>query len=183
MKPEAGSTFAAQAAHSPAEGATGIPQARPPVLPVIPIVPIAARPALADHLIKAAPAQDFNLARDLTLFARVRAEGGRRVVAIFVASTAVTIANMFGQVRLNKWNGQFFDAVGRKDLSGFVHDLWTFLVIIAALLALTVAQTFLQERLKFRLREWITRHLLVEWLKPLRVYQLSFAGQYGHNPD
>jgi putative ATP-binding cassette transporter len=50
-------------------------------------------------------------------------------------------------------------------------------------LALTVANTYLQERLKFRLREWITRHLLAEWLKPLRVYQLSFAGEYGHNPD
>jgi hypothetical protein len=35
-------------------------------------------------------------------------------------------ANMFGQVELNAWNGRFFDAVGRKDLSGFVHDLWTF---------------------------------------------------------
>ena len=36
--------------------------------------------------------QDFDLARDLALFARVlrRAEGGRRVVAIFVASTVVT---------------------------------------------------------------------------------------------
>ena len=142
-----------------------------------------ARPPLADALIKAAPTQDFNLVRDLTLFARVRADGGRRVLAIFAASTAVTIANMFGQVELNDWNGRFFDAVGRKDLSGFVHDLWTFLVIIAVLLALTVANTFLQERLKFRLREWIPRHLLVEWLKPLRVYQLSFAGEYGHNPD
>jgi vitamin B12/bleomycin/antimicrobial peptide transport system ATP-binding/permease protein len=185
MKPEVGSTFAPQAAHPPAKDTPRIPQAAQPVLPIIPIIPIVARPALADDLIKAAPTQDFNLARDLTLFARVlrRAEGGRRVVAIFVASTAVTAANMFGQVELNDWNGRFFDAVGRKDLSGFVHDLWTFLVIIAVLLALTVAQTFLQERLKFRLREWITRHLLVEWLKPLRVYQLSFAGQYGHNPD
>jgi putative ATP-binding cassette transporter len=90
---------------------------------------------------------------------------------------------MLGQVELNDWNGRFFDAVGRKDLSGFVHDVWTFLIIIAVLLALTVAQTFLQERLKFRLREWIARHLLVEWLKPMRIYQLSFAGQYGHNPD
>jgi vitamin B12/bleomycin/antimicrobial peptide transport system ATP-binding/permease protein len=183
MKPEAGSTFTPQAAYPPTEGAADIPQTGQPVLPIIPIPIAVARPPLADALIKAGPTQDFNLARDLTLFARVRAEGGRRVVAIFVASTAVTIANMFGQVRLNEWNGQFFDAVGRKDLSGFVHDLWTFLFIIAVLLALTVAQTFLQERLKFRLREWITRHLLVEWLKPLRVYQLSFAGVYGHNPD
>src|SRR5450759_4192233 len=183
MKTDVGSSFTPLAADAPVKGTPGIPQAAQPVLPIIPMIPIVARPALADARIKAAPAQDLNLARDLALFARVRAVGGRRVVAIFVASTAVTIANMFGQVRLNEWNGQFFDAVGRKDLSGFVHDLWTFLIIIAALLALTVANTFLQERLKFRLREWITRHLLVEWLKPLRVYQLSFAGQYGHNPD
>jgi putative ATP-binding cassette transporter len=185
MKLEVGSTFAPQAAHPPAKETPGIPPAAQPVLPIIPIIPIVARPVLADALVKAAPTQDFNLARDLTLFARVlrRAEGGRWVMAIFLSSTAVTAANMFGQVELNDWNGRFFDAVGRKDLSGFVHDLWTFLVIIAVLLALTVANTFLQERLKFRLREWITRHLLVEWLKPLRVYQLSFAGQYGRNPD
>ena len=129
--------------------------------------------------------QDFDLAGDLGLFARVlrRAEGGKLVLAIFVTSIVVTIANMLAQVRLNEWNGQFFDAVGRKDLSAFVHFLWTFVVIIAVLLTLTVAQTFLQERLKFRLREWLARHLLVEWLKPMRVYQLSFAGRYGRNPD
>jgi len=74
---------------------------------------VVTRPPLADALIKAAPTQDFNLVRDLTLFARMRADGGRRVLAIFAASTAVTIANMFGQVELNDWNGRFFDAVGR----------------------------------------------------------------------
>jgi putative ATP-binding cassette transporter len=122
---------------------------------------------------------------DLSLFARVlrRVQGGRHVLAIFVTSVVVTVANMVGQVRLNAWNGQFFDAVGRKDLSAFINFLWTFLIIIGALLALTVAQTFLQERLKFRLREWISRHLLDEWLKPMRIYQLSFAGLNGRNPD
>ncbi|WP_291863420.1 ABC transporter ATP-binding protein/permease [Bradyrhizobium sp.] len=177
MKTDLPSTLPPLAAHRPSE----VPQTALPVLPLIP--GLAVRPSLADELVVSPPTHDFNLARDLKLFARVRAEGGRRVVVIFAVSTVVTIANMFGQVELNEWNGQFFDAVGRKDLSGFVHHLWTFLVIIAVLLALTVAQTFLQERLKFRLREWITRHLLVEWLKPLRVYQLGFAGQYGHNPD
>ena len=180
MKTDVASTFPPPAARPTREA---IAQAAQQAMPVVPIAP--ARPALADEQTAAAPMQDFDLAHDLTLFARVlrRAEGGRRVMAIFIASIAVTIGNMFGQVRLNEWNGQFFDAVGRKDLSDFVHHLWTFLIIIAVLLAVTVAQTFLQERLKFRLREWITRHLLVEWLKPMRVYQLSFAGQYGHNPD
>ena len=156
-----------------------------PVQPVAGIVPTAAaKPAFAGE-VAAAPAEKFNLVQDLSLFARVlrRAEGGRLVLAIFVASIFVTIANMLAQVRLNVWNGQFFDAVGRKDLSAFVCLLWTFIIIIAVLLALTVGQTFLQERLKFRLREWIARHLLVEWLKPMRIYQLSFAGLYGRNPD
>ena len=77
MKPEVGSTFAP---HPPAKKTPRIPPAAQPVLPIIPIIPIVARPVLADDLIKAAPTQDFNLARDLTLFARVlrRAEGGRR---------------------------------------------------------------------------------------------------------
>lgn len=144
----------------------------------------AIKPAHADDPFDA-QLRDFDLARDLLLFARVlrRAPGGQRVMAIFVASIVVTIGNMVGQVWLNEWNGQFFDALARKEMAEFLHHLWTFVVIIAVLLALTVAQTFLQERLKLRLREWIARHLLVAWLKPMRVYQLSFAGPYGRNPD
>ena len=182
MKTDAASSSAARAARPVPEITPGIPPAGEPAVPIVPVAP--ARPAIADALI-APPTEKFTLARDLALFARVlrRAEGGRRVAVIFVVSIVITIATMYGQVRLNEWNGQFFDAVGRKDLSDFVRHIWTFLVIIALLLALTVAQTFLQERLKFRLREWITLHLLVEWLKPLRVYQLGFAGHYGQNPD
>lgn len=182
MKSDLASTVPILASHLPPEETPGALRAAPPVTPIALIA--AAKPAFAGE-VAAASMQDLNLARDLSLFARVlrRAPGGKIVLAIFVASIAVTIANMLGQVRLNEWNGDFFDAVGRKDLSAFVHFLWTFVVIIAVLLALTVAQTFLQERLKYRLREWVSRHLLAEWLKPMRVYQLNFAGQYGHNPD
>jgi putative ATP-binding cassette transporter len=158
-----------------------------------PEVPDAARPAVPTAVTKPASVdegfdlqlRDFNFGRDLALFARVlrRAPGGQHVMAIFATTIVVTIGNMIAQVRLNEWNGQFFDALARKELSGFIRDLWTFLIIIAILLALTVAQTFLQERLKLRLREWIARHLLVEWLKPMRIYQLSFSHPYGRNPD
>ncbi len=180
MKTDLASTVPILASHPPPERTPGV-LGVPPVMPTPPNG--AAKSALADEA--AAMMQDFDLVRDLALLARVlrRAEGVKLVLAIFVTSIFVTIANMLGQVRLNEWNGEFFDAVGRKDLSAFVHFLWTFLIIIAVLLALTVAQTFLQERLKFRLREWLSRHLLAEWLKPMRIYQLSFAGLYGHNPD
>ena len=66
------------------------------VPPVIPIIPAAiAKPAFAEDD-TAMRMQDFDLARDLSLFVRVlrRAEGAKRVLAIFVVSIAVTIANM-----------------------------------------------------------------------------------------
>jgi putative ATP-binding cassette transporter len=180
-KSDLASTIPILASHIPPEETPGPLRVEKP----IPTIPIAAAKPVFTEEVGPAPAQDFNLARDLSLFVRVLrgAPGGRTVLAIFIASIVVTVANMLGQVRLNEWNGDFFDAAGRKDLSAFVQFLWTFVVIIAVLLALTVTQTFLQERLKFRLREWVSRHLLAEWLKPMRVYQLSFAGQYGHNPD
>jgi hypothetical protein len=75
MKPDVGPTFTPLAAHPPADAIPELPQAAHPVVPIIPSV--TARPPLADALIKAAQTQDFNLTRDLTLFARVRAKGGR----------------------------------------------------------------------------------------------------------
>ncbi len=128
---------------------------------------------------------DFDIVRDFSLVRRALwpAPGRARVVIIFLAWSALAVANMAGQVRLNEWNGAFFDAIGNKQITNFVYQIWTFLIIVTALLVLTVGQTFLQERLKFRLREWITRHLLAEWLRPMRVYQLTFAGDTAQNPD
>jgi len=155
--------------------------------PFIPAAAVAPRPPrLPGHLAADLERKaEFDMARDLALFRRVLwpAPGRGRVVAIFAAWSVLTVANMAGQVRLNEWNGAFFDAISNKQLSTFVHELWTFALIIAVLLALTVSQTFLQERLKFRIREWITRHLLAEWMKPMRVYQLTFAGGDAQNPD
>jgi putative ATP-binding cassette transporter len=155
-----------------------------------PFIPDAAK---AQHQLKPmrleqheiAQAQGFNVIRDLSLFGRVLwpATGRGRVIAIFLFWTILTIANMVGQVRLNEWNGAFFDAIGNKQVGTFVEQLWTFVVIIAFLLTLTVGQTFLQERLKFRIREWVTRHLLAEWMKPKRAYQLTFVGGNAQNPD
>ncbi len=180
MKTDLASTFPPLASHAPPEETPAALKATAPDALIA-----APHPAAADDPLVTPRRQDFDLFRELGLFVRVlrRAEGGQRVMAIFLGSIVVTIGNMAGQVWLNDWNGRFFDAVGIKDLPTFVHLLWVFLIIIGVLLALTVTQTFLQERLKFRLREWIARHLLDQWLKPMRVYQLSFAGPYGRNPD
>lgn len=108
----------------------------------------------------------------------------RTVVGLLVAGLVVIISlNMAGQVRLNAWHGDFFDAIEQKDVAGFGWQLVIFVGIIAVLLALVVAQTWLHEMFKIRVREWLTQHLLDLWLAPMRTYRLGLAGEIGINPD
>jgi putative ATP-binding cassette transporter len=123
--------------------------------------------------------------RDLAeLLGALRRSPRRRPIAwLAFGVTVILIGNMVGQVRLNRWNGAFFDAVDHKDLSELGHQLVVFLVIIGALLALVVSQTWVQELLKIRLREWLTHWLLDDWLEPGRAYRLGIASSVGVNPD
>ena len=112
-----------------------------------------------------------------------RSNERKRIVLLSAGIFAVLIANMAGQVRLNHWQGAFFDALNRRDVAGLVGELMAFFAIVGVLLALVVGQTWMQEMLKVRLREWLTCHLLDEWLAPGRAYRLGLASEIGVNPD
>jgi putative ATP-binding cassette transporter len=92
-------------------------------------------------------------------------------------------ANSIAQIGLNAWQGDFFDAIERRDVATFGAELVTFGLIVGALLVLVVAQTWLKEMLQVRLREWLTHDLLDSWLAPKRAYLLAHAGEVGANPD
>jgi putative ATP-binding cassette transporter len=126
-----------------------------------------------------------SIGRELFLLFRdmFRNRKGWPMLRLSIAIVTVLVGNMVGQVRLNQWNGTFFDAVEKRDTSAFFDQLIVFLVIVAALLALVVAQTWLQERLKIRLRQRLTQVLLDIWLKPNRAYQLGFMGEASGQPD
>lgn len=105
---------------------------------------------------------------------------------IWLLSAGILIAislNMVGQVRLNDWKGDFYNALERADADGFILQIGVFIMIVAVLLALVVAETWIREMLEVRLREWLTHDLLDQWLAPKRAYLLSFSGEIGENPD
>lgn len=87
------------------------------------------------------------------------------------------------QVRLNAWNQPFYDALTRKNVSDFIHQLGVFAILAAVLLALNVAQVWLALTTKLTLRRSLVHDLLDQWLKPLRAFRLSKAGSIGVNPD
>ena len=61
---------------------------------------------------------------------------------------------------------------------------WVFSRIIAgALLALNVAQRWLGEMLKLKLRQGLVHDLVQNWLVPVRAFRLANAGDIGVNPD
>ena len=88
-----------------------------------------------------------------------------------------------GQVRLNTWQGGLHDTLQQHEFQAFIAELITFSGIAGALLALVVAQTWLTEMFKVKLRGWLTRDLLDEWLHSKRAYLFGFAGEIGNNPD
>jgi putative ATP-binding cassette transporter len=99
------------------------------------------------------------------------------LIFIVVAATA------YGQIRLNRWNQPFYDALARRDSHAFITQLGVFTAIVSTLLILNVAQRWLGEMLKLKLREGLVLDLVGEWLKPHRAFRLSKAGPVGVNPD
>jgi putative ATP-binding cassette transporter len=107
-----------------------------------------------------------------------------KILAILSAATLFVVgATAYGQIRLNAWNKPFYDALARKNFDGFVEQLLVFLVIAAALLCLNVAQTWLNQMIKLKLREGLLADLLNEWLQPRRAFRLAEEGEIGVNPD
>jgi putative ATP-binding cassette transporter len=106
-----------------------------------------------------------------------------RITLIVFGIVVVVCLNAVMQIRLNDWYRPFYDALQRRDAASFGFQLLMFAVIAGLLLVLVVAQTWLGETFKMRLREWLTHELADQWLKPNRVYRLGFAGEIGVNPD
>lgn len=107
-----------------------------------------------------------------------------RVVALLSGAVIVVICmNTAGQVRLNVWHGAFYDALEQRNMGGLVRQLFIFAILVAGLLILVVAQTWLREMIQVRARQWLACDLLDQWLAPKRAYRLAFAGEIGDNPD
>ena len=92
-------------------------------------------------------------------------------------------ATAAAQVGLIAMERPFYEAIAERNLTAFLYQLLAFAGIAGGLLILNVAQSWLREMIKLRSREWLTRDLFREWLKPGRPARLARAGEIGLNPD
>ena len=109
---------------------------------------------------------------------------GKQIIVLVAILVAAILINTYGQVVLNRWNKPFYDALSRRDLNDFLYQLGVWAGIVSMLLVLDVAQRWLTETTKYRLREGLTRDLLALWMAPRRAFWLATSGgPMGVNPD
>lgn len=111
------------------------------------------------------------------------AETKNKLILFSALIVAVIIVNAIFQVRLNAWQGDFYDSISNRHLPAFYRQLGIYVILISILLTLGFAQTWLHETLKVRLREAVAFDLIDEWLMPKRAYRLPLAGEIGEHPD
>jgi len=108
----------------------------------------------------------------------------RNVLLLLAVAVFLVIAvSAYGQIRLNNWNQPFYDALSHRDFAQFLVQLGVFGLLAGALLVLNVAQRWLGETLKLKLRLGLAHDLIENWLKPGRAFRLANAGAIGVNPD
>jgi putative ATP-binding cassette transporter len=142
------------------------------------------RPAI-DALTLSVTVPHASLATQLGTLARAALASRARtaLIVLSVLLVLVVITTAYGQVRLNRWNQPFYDALARRQLRQFVTQLGIFAVLAGTLLALNVAQRWLSEMFKLRLREGLVHDLVRTWMVPGRPFRLANAGSIGANPD
>lgn len=105
------------------------------------------------------------------------------LIVTFLGILVLICLIAYGQLAINSWTKDFWNAISRRDLGDFGMQLGIFFMIASGLLILNITQTFLNQFFKMKLREGLTDDLISEWLKPKRAYRLTLAGELGVNPD
>jgi putative ATP-binding cassette transporter len=106
-----------------------------------------------------------------------------RIMRLSMTIFVLIIATAFAQILLNRWSQPFYDAISRRDVPDFFHQLLVFAAIASGLLVLNVSQTWFSCLLRLGLREGLTMDLIKEWMVPGRAFRLANAGVIGVNPD
>ncbi len=141
--------------------------------------------ALMSQKKKKTPADGMSAGKELkALIKELRKSPWAGKVFLLVAlSVGVMILSVTGEVRMNEWQGSFFRAIEQKKLDDIGHQAGVFVMIMLVLLSFVVTLNWLLERLKIRLREWLSHYLLDEWMKPGVAYRLNMTSEERLNPD
>jgi putative ATP-binding cassette transporter len=105
---------------------------------------------------------------------------GRVLLAAVIVIEFATIAI---NVLINRWYNAFYDAIQNRDWDVFIRQLGYFTILAVGFVVFKVYQTYLQQWLTIRWREWMTRRYLERWIAAGNHYRMQLLGDAADNPD
>lgn len=103
---------------------------------------------------------------------------------LLLAVIGLSLSTVWFSVRINTWNGAFFNAIQAMDGGTIYPLLLEFIAIVAAFVFVLVYADWLRKKLVIEWRRWMTEDLLGRWLSvDGRHYRLQLAGLEPDNPD
>ncbi|MGU7774041.1 ABC transporter ATP-binding protein/permease [Burkholderia sp. MR1-5-21] len=95
---------------------------------------------------------------------------------------AINLCVVWINVRLNKWNAEFYNALQSKDVHDFPNLLMQFSALAFGFIILAVYGRYLRQMLGFRWRQWLTERFLGQWLGDRAFYRIE-RDRLADNPD
>jgi putative ATP-binding cassette transporter len=105
---------------------------------------------------------------------------GRGLLATVIA---IELAIVAINVLITQWNARFFNALQERNWDTFVAELLFFCTLAAMFIVLRVYQTYVNQWLQIRWRNWLTARYLARWLDGAAHYRMQLTGEAADNPD
>jgi putative ATP-binding cassette transporter len=102
---------------------------------------------------------------------------------LLAAVLAMSLMQVWINVRLNSWRLDFYNSLQNYDEATFFYQTALFAVLAGAYILLLVYGLYLQQMLQLRWRRWMTNVYLKEWLADKTYYRLQLTGDGTDNPD
>jgi vitamin B12/bleomycin/antimicrobial peptide transport system ATP-binding/permease protein len=102
---------------------------------------------------------------------------------LLAAVTALNLANVYVDVRINIWNNAFFNAIQNRDARAFFTQLGIFGLLAFGAIVISVYAVYLNQMLQIRWRRWLTERYVTGWLANRVYFRLQLEGQETDNPD
>ncbi|HDR9201794.1 TPA: ABC transporter ATP-binding protein/permease [Burkholderia vietnamiensis] len=101
---------------------------------------------------------------------------------LLITIIAINLCVVWINVKLNKWNAQFYNALQSKDVHEFPNLLIQFSALAFGFIILAVYGRYLRQMLGFRWRQWLTDRFLGQWLGDRAFYRIE-RDHLADNPD
>ncbi|MDO4937430.1 MAG: ABC transporter ATP-binding protein/permease [Sutterellaceae bacterium] len=113
-----------------------------------------------------------------------QSEGRKAAMFLLLVVIALSLSSVWFSVRLNEWNGAFFNAIQKLDGPTIYSLLGDFILIVSAFVVVLVYTDWLQKKLIIDWRTWMTKNVCARWLSSdSRHYRLQLESLQPDNPD